>query len=225
MRTAWVGIVALVASAGVASAQCCGDCNSDGRVSINELITAVNRSTDGCDAGVRTPSRTPTRTPTAMAGSRCPFDFADDSFGNQQGCSFVGRFNSGCGGTLSAAISGNGAQMVVVFDTTPVVGFGATVTNGTTATLLGWSTDSFNTTTPVAGEVRLENNGARLVLAPTTAPFTVDDCSFARYTGQFDRYMGGGKRLEKRADLTAQLDRLRQWQARQLPNLGGRGGD
>jgi len=33
--------------------QCCGDCNGDGRVTVNELVTAVNRALDGCqDDGV-----------------------------------------------------------------------------------------------------------------------------------------------------------------------------
>ena len=33
--------------------QCCGDCNGDGRVTVNELVTAVSRALDGCqDDGV-----------------------------------------------------------------------------------------------------------------------------------------------------------------------------
>ena len=33
--------------------QCCGDCNGDGQVAINELVNAVNRTLDGCsDDGV-----------------------------------------------------------------------------------------------------------------------------------------------------------------------------
>ena len=34
----------------VAHAQCCGDCNDDGRVSIGELIRSVSVALDGCDA-------------------------------------------------------------------------------------------------------------------------------------------------------------------------------
>jgi len=33
--------------------QCCGDCNGDGQVTINELVTAVNRALEGCqDDGI-----------------------------------------------------------------------------------------------------------------------------------------------------------------------------
>ena len=39
-----------------AAAQCCGDCNGDGAVTIDELVTAVNRDLSGCqDDGICTP--------------------------------------------------------------------------------------------------------------------------------------------------------------------------
>ena len=38
-----------------AAGQCCGDCSGDGVVTINEVITAVNRALEGCsDDGICT---------------------------------------------------------------------------------------------------------------------------------------------------------------------------
>lgn len=53
-------------------ASCVGDANSDGEVTINELITAVNNALFGCDAANRTPTPTvsvtvPTPTPTTSS--------------------------------------------------------------------------------------------------------------------------------------------------------------
>jgi len=49
--------VALVVMLGLvadgAAAQCCGDCNGDGAVTLNELVTGVNRALTGCtDDGI-----------------------------------------------------------------------------------------------------------------------------------------------------------------------------
>jgi hypothetical protein len=41
-------LATLLLTAGGAAAQCCGDCNGDGQVTINELITAVNNAQQGC---------------------------------------------------------------------------------------------------------------------------------------------------------------------------------
>lgn len=43
-----VGLV-LVGPPAIASAQCCGDCDLDGTVSIAELVGGVKRALDGCD--------------------------------------------------------------------------------------------------------------------------------------------------------------------------------
>jgi hypothetical protein len=47
---ALIGLLMLALAAGTAGAQCCGDCNGDGSVTINDLITAVNNALDGCGA-------------------------------------------------------------------------------------------------------------------------------------------------------------------------------
>jgi hypothetical protein len=48
---AWV--VAVAWSPGRSAGQCCGDCNGDGQVTVDEILTAVNRALTGCsDDGV-----------------------------------------------------------------------------------------------------------------------------------------------------------------------------
>jgi len=61
-------------SPGRSSGQCCGDCNGNGTVAINELITAVNRSLKGCqDDGICTMETCPAQLATCrddLAGCR-----------------------------------------------------------------------------------------------------------------------------------------------------------
>jgi hypothetical protein len=40
----------------ISSAQCCGDCNGDGQVTIAELVVAVNHALSGCSEGTATPT-------------------------------------------------------------------------------------------------------------------------------------------------------------------------
>jgi hypothetical protein len=52
MKT-WIAfLVAASLNATAAAAQCCGDCNADGEVRIDELLTAVNHNLTGCEAGL-----------------------------------------------------------------------------------------------------------------------------------------------------------------------------
>jgi hypothetical protein len=46
-------LASLTLTASGAAAQCCGDCNGDGEVTINELITAVNNALQGCGAAAQ----------------------------------------------------------------------------------------------------------------------------------------------------------------------------
>jgi hypothetical protein len=58
MGTAVVAMLGLIVQG--AAAQCCGDCNGDGAVSVNELVTAVNRALTGCsDDGICSASACP----------------------------------------------------------------------------------------------------------------------------------------------------------------------
>lgn len=40
----------------ISSAQCCGDCNGDGQVTIAELVVAVNHALSGCSEATATPT-------------------------------------------------------------------------------------------------------------------------------------------------------------------------
>jgi hypothetical protein len=46
-------LASLTLTASGAAAQCCGDCNGDGEVTINELITAVNNALQGCGSAAQ----------------------------------------------------------------------------------------------------------------------------------------------------------------------------
>ena len=53
LLVASVLVLGVVCSPAQTVGQCCGDCNGDGAVAINELVTAVNRSLGGCqDDGI-----------------------------------------------------------------------------------------------------------------------------------------------------------------------------
>jgi hypothetical protein len=82
-------VVVLLALPNLARAQCCGDCNGDGEVVINELITAVNNALGVCAAGP---------TPTALPSDQCPIDFRDDNTKpGTADCYYIGRWNQQCG--------------------------------------------------------------------------------------------------------------------------------
>lgn len=62
MRRAIVlGGLACVLWAIETSGQCCGDCDGDGQITVNELVAAVGRALNGCP--VATPTATPTTAP------------------------------------------------------------------------------------------------------------------------------------------------------------------
>ncbi len=214
--------------AGSAAAQCCGDCSGDGQVTINELITAVNNALDGCGGATPTTGRssTPTRRPTATPtpGDRCPFQFTDDSRGG--GCAFRGGYNRGCGSELGSLLTTNGGTLIVALDTmlqtSPVVLFGAQVASATSANLIGWSTDNFQTTHPTAGTIQLMDNGSELVIFPNDPPFMILGCNFVQYVGA---YIGNTAASTSVAGVPGDQDRaparerLRAWLERPRPEL------
>ncbi len=213
---------------GSAGAQCCGDCNGDGQVTINELITAVNNALDGCGGATPTtgPPSTPTRRPTATPTpvDRCPFTFTDDSRGSV--CGFRGPYNRGCGSALNSVLTSNGTALIVAVDTmlqtTPVVVFGAQVDSATSASLTGWSTDNFQTTHPTAGVVQLTDNGSQLVVFPNDPPFMIQGCNFVQYTGAYTGNAGASASLAPAAaeqERTQALEGLRAWLERPRPDI------
>lgn len=184
-----------IALGGPAAAQCCGDCRGDGAVTIDDLIVAVNNSLEGC--GLETPTvgqtSTPTRQPTATRtpANRCPFTF--NSRGNSL-CRFRGRFNNGCGAELNSTFSSDGTNLVIAIETglaNPlIVAFSARVTSATTANLVAWSSDGFQTSRVTAGTVELGTDATRLVIFPNDPPFQILSCNFVRYNGS---YTGTGR--------------------------------
>ena len=217
-------VLALVCSqVGRASAQCCGDCNGDGRVTIDELVTAVNKALGSCaDATATTqPTATPTPPPTATPppANRCPFTFSDN--GNL--CTFHGSFNRGCGNELDSLLSVNGALVVVsidtMLDTTPVLEFAAQVDNPTSANLMAWSTDGFNTVHVTAGVIQLTDNGGTLIIFPNDPPLQILSCNFVQYTGAYTASARSRARAVADTEPAAAFDRLHDWLARPLPDI------
>ena len=219
--------------AGRAAAQCCGDCNGDGAVTINELITAVNNALDGCGAATptappavtptasatpgrtSTPTKKPTTTPTPVP--RCPFTFSDHGAAL---CGFLGPFNRGCGNDLNSVFSSDGTTLVVTIDTMldnpPTVAFSATISDASNAQLSAWSSDNFQTMHPTAGTIQLTNDGQQLVIFPNDPPFMILGCNFVQYVGDF---VSAAHRAAADSDATAALERLRAWRDRAPPEL------
>lgn len=228
MRQLLLAVAIVCFVAGRAAAQCCGDCNDDGSVTINELIIAVNNALGGCNAPTPTqgPPATNTRKPTATRtpNDRCPFTLTDNSGGRL--CGFRGRYNRGCGTDLDSVLATNGTLLsvavVTMLQNPPVVYFGARVDSATSATLTGWSTDNFQTINPTAGTVQLTDNQSQLVIFPNDPPFMITGCNFVQYTGAFTG--SSGSSAAAAAELGDQqgaegLNRLRAWQERPIPDL------
>lgn len=209
---------------GSADAQCCGDCDGSGSVTINELIIAVNNALTDCGAptptqpppSTPTPQPTVTRTPT----NRCPRTLED----GDGTCAFRGRFNNGCGNQLDSVLFSNGTTVVVAIDTQldspPVVYFAANVVDDTHANLTEWSNDNFqNHRRIVSGELELTNNREDLVIFPNSSPFAILSCAFVRYQGD---YLGSTGNQAARADgddFLDALEGLQTWREQPPPEL------
>ncbi len=186
-----------------AQAQCCGDCNGDGTVSINELITAVNNALLGCGAATPTPGRgTPTHKPTATptTAPHCTLSFTNQN--NSGVCDFQGTFNRGCGSALNTVLSTNGlgqgcdaqglgppfVQVILATEiqSQPFVSFSAHVDSATSASLCAWSADGFQTRTNLtAGVLQLNNGGTQLEIFPNSFTFQIQSCDFVQYLGAY----------------------------------------
>lgn len=198
MRGLIAGLVLMAAAAGPAAAQCCGDCAGDGSVTIDDLIRAVNNALGGCAQPTETPtvgpSPTRTRVPTNTrrpTATRTPSDRCPHTF-NTQGnnlCFFRGTYNRGCGTAENSTFSSNGSVLIVTIATgvqnPPTVSFSANVTQGSRATLTGYSFDNFQNVTLIAGSVRLNEDRRELEVFPNTSPFNINGCAFVQYLGEF----------------------------------------
>ncbi|MFN8641570.1 MAG: hypothetical protein U0802_07905 [Candidatus Binatia bacterium] len=201
-------LVALFLSPGRVTAQCCGDCNGDGTVAINELITAVNNALGQCGAA--------TPTPTALPTDRCPIDFRDDNSGEgTPDCYYVGRWSQSCGAADLESLWRSDGVVVIVnllgFD--PGLFIGANVTGPTSATIVGWFTQpDASDVMDLGGSITLGADGTTLAVDPNPSPFDVDRCPFTRYRGQLEDVLVPGPAGAARARVAvdpAALARLR----------------
>ncbi|MGH7785450.1 MAG: hypothetical protein ACRERC_01210 [Candidatus Binatia bacterium] len=180
-----IALFALLALAGPSAAQCCGDCDDSGEVTINELIRAVNNSLNGCPAATPTPEPEP-----------CPVDFEDDNIDpSTPACFYIGRWNANCGADDLEVLWTSDGEFIVVeflggFD--PPLFYGAEVDSPTTGSLIGWFEDEDATEiTEAPGEIALEAGGATLIIDPDSVPFRIDRCNFTNYDGRLIEIVGG----------------------------------
>jgi hypothetical protein len=199
-------LAALVLLAPAANAQCCGDCDGDGQVSINELITAVNSSLGMCSAA-------PTPTPPSGA---CPIDFRDDNtVEGTPDCYYIGRWNPSCGADDLEALWRSDGDIVIVellgFD--PGLFLGAEVTGASSADIIGWYTQlDASDLSGLDGTMTLGPMGGSLAIDPVDAAFTIEDCDFAHYRGALEDVVvpaALGAALRLRRGNAAALARLR----------------
>jgi len=213
-----IAFLALLLVAPAAGAQCCGDCDGNGEVTINELITAVNNALGMCSDG-------PTPTPTVPPGDSCPIDFLDDN--TQPGtpdCYYIGRWNGSCGADDLEALWRSDGDIVIVellgFD--PGLFVGAEVSGAGSADIIGWYTDpDASDLELVDGTVALGAGGATLDVDPVGEPFDIEQCAFTRYQGDFDGAVLPSAALRRSRGVDAAvLQRLRDAASkRERPNL------
>lgn len=199
-------VLALLLVAPAAGAQCCGDCDGNGEVTINELITAVNNALGVCSDG-------PTPTPTVPADA-CPIDFLDDN--TQAGtpdCYYIGRWNPSCGAADLEALWRSDGDIVIVellgFD--PGLFVGAEVSGAGSADIIGWYREPDASDLELLdGTVALGGGGASLNVDPVGEGFDIEECPFTRYRGEFDGAVVPSAALRQRRGIDgAVLQRLR----------------
>jgi hypothetical protein len=139
-----------------AGAVCCGDCDGNGMVAINELVAAVGNALNGCPVSgvccgdcdgsgnvtvnelvtvvgnslLGCPSPPPTRTPKVG----CPYDLLHP--GSGMVCQFGAHLQGTCPRTTKSFWASDGKTVVIVF---PGMIFGGRVINATSAQLIGWT--------------------------------------------------------------------------------------
>lgn len=148
-----IGILALLLAASRAAGQeCCGDCNSDGQVAINELTRTVRYALQGCSAACcgdcngdhqMVVSELITHIGYALTGcpSPCPIRFTDNNLGELDPvCRFQSARTSNACNELIASFYTDGTYMLARVSTEPILFVGARVTNPVAAAILGWWT-------------------------------------------------------------------------------------
>jgi len=164
-------VAAAVLFAHTASAQCVGDANGDGQVTVNEAVQVVNNLLNGCTAQ-----------PTA-----CPINFGDNNtMEGTPDCFYTGRWNQSCGGAdLQARWISDGDIVVVQFlGFDPPIFYGAGVTSPNAADLIGWfRMQDASDLTSSTGSLTLGTSGQSLEILPGMVPFQIEACDFIHYNG------------------------------------------
>jgi hypothetical protein len=174
VRTAIVvaGLWGVGAAWSPALGQCCGDCNGNGVVTINELITAVNRALetcldDGvCDVSVAACAAQLATCNTSLTNVEAELDTCNtDLGGTQSSLTTCTASLITCNGNL---ITCSGDLSACATNFTSCSGSLATCNAGTAATgdVLGGKTFSSNAGLGVTGE--MPNNGAASIMPGTT---------------------------------------------------------
>ncbi|MGE0289029.1 MAG: hypothetical protein AB7I42_22685 [Bradyrhizobium sp.] len=153
-------------------AQCLGDGDNDGAVSVAELVGAVANALNGCATG-------------------CRLNFQTSTF-DDPGCGFIGPFNTTCGFDLVGGMVAEDGYVYIVLDTNPRIGFIGEATSPTTATLLEWSFAPYTNPHFIGGSLRLENGRRTVVIDPDTPTVTIGGCHFDTYRGAYLPLDGSG---------------------------------
>jgi hypothetical protein len=210
-------LASLSVLAGMAQAQpCCGDCDNDGHIVINELISTVTNGLTGCPAArccgdcngsdeVRI-NEIITSVENALddciVAKFCPIDLRAT---NSVGCTFRGRFNGSCGGWLDARLVVDHGRVLVALAiagrtlvqperaiTYPPLDFlfiKATRPTPTEAALAAWfTTDDERDFMSMFGILSI-SDGRHLVIAPypSDMTFTLSGCRFKQFEGTLIR--------------------------------------
>lgn len=206
-----VAVQVVAAPLGVAApARCPGDCDSDGRVAVGELIAGVNialeradvatcENMDGNGDGRIGIGELIAGVASALDGCPCPFDLLDERAGQDEACVFAGRWNEQCGDSaLPATFSvrdGLVGVAVVTGDGTPTLTFFGQPLSGREAVLIGYMFG--DDAVQLGGTIRLSDDGRELTINPDTDPgVAIDACAFQRFSGGIEGIVstreGGG---------------------------------
>jgi hypothetical protein len=206
-------VVGLSVFSAPADAQsCCGDCNGDQSVAIEELVTVVTNGLTECPAagccgdcnlsGEVRINEMVTSVQNALDDcvvlKFCPINL---TAAQSVGCSFRGRFNGACGGELEARLVADQGRVVVELGITgrileqPEGGIAygpldamfikANMETHTEASLVGWfTTPDEHDLMMMRGRLSI-SDGRHLVVEPylSEVTFTLSGCRFKRFEG------------------------------------------
>jgi hypothetical protein len=197
MRIAIVAALALMLGSRATAQQCTLDTNGDKRTSIDELVTAIGEALNGCPGGPAptatkkgTATKVPTKTPTEVPGDRCPYDFNDDTSGDDHPiCGYDGTLATSCFGSGEAlgAWSSDGRTVIsILIDSSGSLGYVATKTNATSARITGVALGpDFDVVYPENGTMTLPSARAHNVTAGRSS-----ECTDVSYRGTFTEIAG-----------------------------------